>query len=106
MVYINEISGTITIPKHTQSSGTYTLVLTSNMSNPVTIVEDGSNISTNSLYYTFALNSPKLNVGEYTYTLYDDNNNVLETGLLVYGNFERRVIVNNTTTKEKVQYNG
>lgn len=106
MVYINELSGTISIPKHTvESASKYTLILTSNLSNEVTLVDEGSNISTNSLYYKFTLNVPNLNVGEYTYTLYG-NDKVIEQGLLVYGDYNRQVIVNNTTTKNKVQYNG
>lgn len=109
MIYINDTSGTITIPKHIDgyySSG-YTVVLSSNLSDKVTIVENGSDISTNPLYYKFALYSlARLNVGEYTYKLYGANfDNVLETGLLTYGEFNREVIVNNTTVKEKIQYN-
>ena len=105
MVYINETSGTVTIPKHTDTDGKYTLVLSSNLSNTVTIVENGSNISTNPLYYKFAIyNLNLLNVGEYTYTLHNSTE-VVETGLLTFGNFERTVIVNNTT-REKIQYNG
>lgn len=107
MVYINNNSGTITIPKHTITTGTYTLILSSNLSDEVVLVEDGGDISTNSLYYKFALdNLSFLNVGEYTYKLYDVDNNVIETGLLTFGNFERQVIVNNTFNKEKIQYNG
>lgn len=108
MVYINSNSGTITIPKHTNvlSESGYTLILTSNLSDDVVLVENGGNISTNSLYYKFALYSLNgLNVGEYTYTLYDDSEQVVEVGLLTYGNFERQVIVNNTFNREKIQYN-
>lgn len=108
MVYINDLSGTVTIPKHIEyPDTTYTLVLASNLSNCVTLVNNGSNISTNSLYYKFTLDNLHLNVGEYTYKLYgEDNSNVLETGLLVFGEYNRQVIVNNTTNKQKVQYNG
>lgn len=107
MIYINDTSGTITIPKHiaVYSSG-YTVVLSSNLSNEVAIVENGSDISTNPLYYKFALDSLDLNIGEYTYKLYGDSDNVLEIGLLTYGEFEREVIVNNQTVKQKIQYNG
>lgn len=107
MVYINNQSGTITIPKHKEEfSNDYTMVLTSNMSNDVTIVKDGINISTNNLYYKFALgNNDNLNVGEYTYTLYGDSV-ILEQGLLMYGNFDKSVVVNNTFNKQKIQYNG
>lgn len=107
MVYINSNSGTISIPRHTfNTSGGYKLVVTSNISNDVILVEDGNNISTNTLYYKFTLGSlDSLNVGEYTYTLYSLAN-VIETGLLMYGDFNRVVTVNNTFNKEKIQYNG
>lgn len=110
MIYINDTSGTITIPKHAENidnASAFTVVLSSNLSNEVIIVENGSDISTNPLYYKFALyNLNYLNVGEYTYKLYGFSESVLETGLLMYGKFEREVIVNNTTVKEKIQYNG
>ena len=76
MVYINDTSGTITIPKHfdVASYSGYTLVLTSNLSDAVVLVKNGGDISTNSLYYNFALdNLSSLNVGEYTYKLYKVN---------------------------------
>ena len=108
MIYINDTSGTVTVPKHTDavSESGYTMVLSSNMSNDVILVKGGNNISTNPLYYKFALITHNLNVGEYTYTLYDDSNCILETGLICYGNFDRKVIVNNSFEKEKIQYNG
>lgn len=107
MVYINDTSGTITIPKHTETTGTYNLILTSNLSDEVVLVENGGDISTNSLYYKFTLgNLSNLNVGEYTYTLYDALGNAVEQGLLTFGTFKRQIIVNNTFDKEKIQYNG
>lgn len=109
MVYINNTSGTVTIPKHLDivSDSGFTLILTSNLSDNVVLVKNGGDISTNSLYYKFALNNlSNLNVGEYTYTLYDDSENAVEVGLLTFGTFERQVIVNNTFNKEKIQYNG
>ena len=108
MVYINENSGSITIPRHTftDSGNGYDLILTSNLSNEVVLVNKGNNISTNSLYYKFALNSlTALNVGEYTYKLVSDDV-VLEIGLLTFGNYQRTVIVNNTFNTNKIQYNG
>lgn len=88
------------------SESGYTMVLTSNMSNDIILVNAGYDISSNPLYYKFKLLNPKLNVGEYTYNLYDDSNHILETGLLCYGNFDRKITVNNTYEKEKIQYNG
>lgn len=107
MVYINENSGTISIPRHTfNSSGNYTLLVSSNLSDDVILVENSGNISTNDLYYKFALSNLEfLNVGEYTYKLYFDSK-IIETGLLMFGNFNREVIVNNTFNREKKQYNG
>ena len=112
MVYINDTSGTITIPRHTFNiHGNYTLILTSNMANDVVLVDNQSNISTNTLYYKFALdNLTGLNVGEYNYTLNgvddEDEECILETGLLTFGNYTREVPVNNTFEKQKIQYNG
>ena len=107
MVYINDASGTITIPKHTVTTGTYTMILTSNLSDDVVLAENGGDISTNSLYYKFALNNLSgLNVGEYTYKLLDGSEIVVEEGLLMFGTFKRQVIVNNTFDRKKIQYNG
>lgn len=108
MVYINENSGSITIPRHTFtcSGNGYNLILTSNLCNEVLLVRNGNNISTNSLYYKFELyNLTDLNVGEYTYKLICDDV-VLEWGLLTFGNYQRTVIVNNTFNTNKIQYNG
>lgn len=108
MIYINETSGTISIPRHNKiHSLGLTLVVTSNLSNDITLVEDGGDISTNPLYYKLAIsNLGSLNVGEYTYKLYGDYSEVLETGLLQYGSFERAIIENTFSDKEKKQYNG
>ena len=107
MIYINETSGTISIPRHnTIGDGVYTLCLSSHLSNDVVLVENGGNISTNNLYYKFTLGDlSNLNVGEYTYNLWNGSE-IIETGLLVFGNFDRTVIVNNTFNKQKIQYNG
>lgn len=108
MVYINENSGTISLPRHSLNTlGGYKLVVSSNLSNDVILVENGSNISTNAFYYKFTIgNLTNLNVGEYTYTLYDKSSKIIETGLLIFGNYERKAVVNNTFNKEKIQYNG
>lgn len=107
MIYINETSGTISIPRHnTIGDGSYTLRLSSHLSNDVVLVENSGNISTNDLYYKFTLGDlSNLNVGEYTYKLWNGSE-IIETGLLVFGNFDRKVIVNNTFNKQKIQYNG
>lgn len=109
MIYINDTSGTISIPRHNKiHSLRFTLVVTSNLSNDIKLVEHGGDISTNPLYYKLSLGSlDSLNVGEYTYKLYGDfSEEVLETGLLQYGSFERAIIENTFSDKEKKQYNG
>ena len=108
MVYINSTSGTISIPKHTKTTGQYRLIVTSNMSDEVVLVPSNDDISTNPFYYKFALsNLDELNVGEYTYKLYNGELLTLcETGLLTYGEYNREDVVNNTFNNEKIQYNG
>ena len=111
MIYINEYSGAVSVSRHNSKdvSAYFRMVLTSNMCNDIILVNDGNDISTNPLYYKFPLNDlSNLYVGEYTYKLYGSDNpeTVLETGLLVFGNYERKVVVNNSFEKEKIQYNG
>lgn len=107
MVYINENSGSITIPRHLfEGGGMFDVILTSNLSDEVVLVSNGTNISTNPLYYKFAIDSLEgLNVGEYTYRVLG-NHVELERGLLTFGNYKREVIVNNTFNTNKIQYNG
>lgn len=108
MVYINENSGTVTIPRHTQYTyGGYTLSISSNVSDTIDLVTDGNNISTNPLYYRFVLGSlDNISVGDYHYKLYDAENNLIESGLLSFGSYNREVTVNNTFNNQKIQYNG
>lgn len=112
MIYINENSGSINIPRHTFTEVVdgYNLILTSNMSDEVVLVENGDNISTNSMYYRFVIdNLNRMNVGEYTYKLtgvLDGDEVVLEKGLITYGKYKRMVIVNNAFNTNKIQYNG
>ena len=108
MVYINKQSGTISIPRHTHDfHGKYKMKLSSNMSDEVWLVDSGSNISTNLLYYKFELGDlDALNVGEYAYQLTDlAESLILEEGLLTFGEYKREVVENNST-RNKIQYNG
>lgn len=108
MIYITELSGSVNVPRHCNGvASAYTMELTSNLTDDITIVENGEDISTNPLYYKFELGDlSSLTVGEYTYTLYDEYGMVLEKGLLTFGEFQRTAVVNNTFNKQKVQYNG
>lgn len=109
MVYINQCSGTITIPKHTKTTGLdlYKMVISSHLTDDITLFDNGYNISTNGLYYKFPLGDlNNLNVGEYTYKLYDNENHVLETGLLTFGNFKVKITHKGEYLENKIQYNG
>ena len=106
MTYIDEIDTELTIPRHTFNESTgYTLELSSNMSDR--IVLSVNNVSNSSLYYTFMLNDKeRFNVGEYTYKLMNPELEILETGMITFGNYTRTVKTNDTTNFNKIQYNG
>lgn len=108
MIYISELSGHIDIPRHGNTSSTgFTVELSSNLTGDITIVEDGENVSASPLFYRLALGDlSSLETGEYKYTLYGDYAQVLETGLLTFGDYRRTPVVNNTFNKQKIQYNG
>ena len=88
MIYINSNSGSINIPRHTFNySQWYSLTLFSHLSEEVNLVVEGENISTNELYYKFAINDTanlNLETGEYTYKLKNSDDVVIENGLLTY----------------------
>lgn len=108
MIYINDLSSVISIPRHTDITAQYfTLILTSHLSNEYVIVENEVNISANPLYYKFPISTDKLNVGEYEYKLISASSEIIECGLLVYGEFnDIDKVVNNTFSNDKIQYNG
>lgn len=106
MIYINENTDKIIIPRRSTFVGsTYTLVLSSHLTNDFVLVDNDVNYSSNSLFYEFHLTEPiNLYVGEYEYVLYSTNSEVVERGLLVYGNYDKCDVVVNETKKEKIQY--
>lgn len=105
MIYINENSGSINIPRHTFTDGYYTLILTSNLTNRIVLVDDKENISTNDLYYKFEISTEELTPGEYTYELYN-NEVVIEIGLITFGSYEKSNVEYEAFNPFKVQYNG
>lgn len=107
MIYINELSSVISIPKHSVTySDRFTVVLSSHLTNEFIIVNDEENISTNFLYYKFPITQLEIPVGEYTYKVISPSSEVVETGLLVYGNYQRGDVVSNTFSKQIIQYEG
>ena len=107
MIYINT-NQTISIPRHSMNdSKTYSLQIQSRMTDPIIIVENQNDISTNAFYYEFPLSLPEtLYEGEYTYILVTEDGQVVETGLLSYGEYSRLGVVSNHSPINKIQYNG
>jgi hypothetical protein len=111
MIYLSKHKTYINVPRHSfKVDGEYTLTISSPVSDDVTIVENGGNISTKPLYYKFNLDSQQLlNIpdGEYTYKLIGKYNTVLEVGLIMIGTYDSEDVVNNTFNLEsKIQYHG
>ena len=111
MIYLSKQKTYINVPRHSfMVDGEYTLTISSPVSDDVTIVENGGNISTKPLYYKFNLDSQQLldiPDGEYTYKLIGKYNTVLEVGLIMIGTYDSEDVVNNTFNLEsKIQYHG
>ena len=65
-------------------------------------VED---LNESSIYYTFNLNIPEeMDDGEYEYTLKDDLNKILATGLMRVGDFKQENKEYNNKDKKYIQY--
>ena len=65
-------------------------------------VED---LNESSIYYTFNLNIPEeMDDGEYEYTLKDDLNKILATGLMRVGDFKQENTQYNNKDKKYIQY--
>lgn len=67
-----------------------------------------TDIEDKKLYYHFKDTIPNdVDEGEYSYTLYDDNDTIVATGIARIGDYKtNNQVYNNTTKKERKQYNG
>lgn len=84
MIFVKKDQNVIRISKHkVDNGGMYRLNLTHNMTNSNHIISDLKNNGSNSGYWIFyGIDFNGLQSGEYTYTLCNDKDEVLETGLL------------------------
>lgn len=84
MIFVKNDQNVIRISKHkVDNGGVYTLKLVHNMTNTDHTLSDLKNNGSNSGYWIFyGVDLSELQTGEYTYTLYDDKDETLETGLL------------------------
>lgn len=104
MIYIKSDTNSIAIPRHLSSNPS---VLRLNVKNNLTQQDMDVRIKDFYLYsFTYQIDIDTLDIvdGEYTYTLYDENNDVLSRGLIVFGDYKREVHSYGETNK-KIQYN-
>lgn len=100
MIWINDESETIQIPRHTGIAGdSYSLTLLNETTRQSFEFPNLSNISTDALLYEFEfVVDENMDEGQYSYMLYahtviDDQgtevSSMIESGLLIYGDYER-----------------
>lgn len=91
MVYIDNLSEFVYIPRHNnETSEAYSVELTSRIhTDSINLVENQENVSDTPLYYKLrlAMVLSSIPTGEYEYTLYGDFGEVLEKGLLTFGDY-------------------
>ena len=64
-----------------------------------------TDLNESSIYYTFNLNIPEeMDEGEYEYTLKDDGEKILATGLMRVGDFKQENKEYNNKDKKYIQY--
>lgn len=104
MIYIKSDTNSIQIPRHSnENPKELRLVLINNLTQQEVEVEVREFFLW-AFTYQVEIN-PFITVdGEYTYTLYDENNEVLSCGLMVFGDYKREVKSYDKTNK-KIQYN-
>ena len=91
MLYINNNTEIISIPKHIESTlEAHTLHLVNNLANGIDFIIPLEIVAQNDYYYILKINNQNIPTGEYTYYLKSDNT-TLESGLLVYGDYIKDV---------------
>lgn len=104
MVYIDDKSQEIVIPKHVSAIGQFELVLENCLTHQTFTYSELENVSSSTLYYQFNL-SFSLPIGEYNYNLRCDNNDI-EIGLLTFGDYNRTEVAEYNTNKQYKAYEG
>lgn len=85
MLYIDVSTQELIIPKYSATAGTYELRLKNNTTNQSFVFTDLTDVGNDKFFYVFN-KSLDLPVGEYTFQLVN-NEKVLETGLLTFGDY-------------------
>lgn len=111
MVYINKETEEVKIPRHYKKDfDAYSIILKSPLNNETILSACNPNLSTNNFFYKFTIDSLEgLNVGEYTYEVYgvkDEANTLVETGLMVYGDYVPKDVKSVSYERETIQYTG
>lgn len=104
MVYINENSEYIVIPRHTKGTEkrAMSVFVTSPLSNRTEIVDGCNNTSDSPFYWKFTIDQYPPFVGEYTYEILA-NSEVIERGLLTYGDYKGDEIKSINHSKDNIQ---
>ena len=111
MVFINNSSTSIQIPKHNESiEGSLVLKITNNITGMEYEWEDLVDVSESPILYEFAfLPYNTMDEGEYSYGLFvvvNENESLIESGLLVYGDYVRETSQYESDTNKIVQFDG
>lgn len=117
MIWINNNSDSIQIPKHTETNGeTYNLKLINDTTKKEYVFDHLYDRSDSALLYEFEFTPPALmDEGQYSYYLNGvistesgDVENLTESGLLIFGNYQRQTDVSEFTpeTNTIIQFNG
>lgn len=115
MIWINNSTEIIEIPKHSSATGNrYKIKLTNNITKKEYEFNVGLSVSDSALMYAFRVNLPAMDDGEYIYELYaikivglEEQSTLIESGLLIYGNYQRSGVSEfEPESNTIVQYNG
>lgn len=102
MIYVDIDTERVAISRHSYTNlNEYRLILKNNLTGNETVFNGLVDMREFERLYVFEIDMSGLVDGEYNYYLYG-NDEVLETGLLQYGNYKKEVISyeNNTNIKE------
>ena len=105
MIYLEENTTQISIPKTKSMLYSNFLLTFSNSLTKKSTTYQVVNVSVSLFYYTFNVSISLSDSGEYEYTLFPDEIGMdyCESGLAVWGNYERTT-VQHDKTNEKKQY--
>lgn len=111
MIWINNSTTIIKIPRHSSLSGIGCKIkLINNITKKEYILDTHYTDSDSIFMYEFQVDLPDMDDGEYIYELYDEEDGsltVIESGLLIYGDYQRGEVSEfQPESNTIVQYNG